>query len=107
MREIRNRQNALIRLAVKAFNEESEPIDGMVVDNHEVTLGHASCAVSPIGICIYSDRTISLPGQREMEERGHDAHTNIRTTRTDCCLFCGVPVVEDKTEFDGKQMIPA
>lgn len=81
MDEIRKRQNSLTRIVVEAFNKESAPINGITVESREVVLGNAQCEKSPIGVCAYSDRVVSLPGQRG--ETPCAKHT-------DACLFCGV-----------------
>jgi hypothetical protein len=78
--QIRNREGRLRRIAADAFNEESEPIDGMTVEVREISLGHKPCERCPIGICVYSDRVISLPGQREPAGPA---------TGDGACLFCG------------------
>ncbi len=65
----------------EAFSRDSYPIDGVTLEPREISLiGYDTpCDVSPIGVCAYSDRVMSIPGQRGRRE----------ATRTDACLFCG------------------
>ena len=79
--QIRHREGRLRRMVVDTYNEASEPLDGMTTETREIVIGSNPCTLSPIGICAYSDRVISLPGQRD--------RTNDEASRTDACLFCG------------------
>ena len=79
--QIRHREGRLRRIAADAFNDESEPLTGMVVPVGNIVLGVHACEASPIGICAY-DRLVRvepLPGQRTPPSSG----------RIDGCLFCG------------------
>lgn len=96
--QIRHREGRLRRIAADAFNEESEPIDGMIAEVREIVLSLTPCETSPIGVCVCSSRVMSIPGQREAEawREKHD-HTTAEditdkwrpATHTDACLFCG------------------
>ena len=96
VKDIRNRQKQLLQIVVKAFNERSEPINGVTVEGREVVLGFTKCDESPIGVCAYSERSMSIPGQLEMQawREKHGRQPGITessaATRTDACLFCGV-----------------
>jgi len=95
--QIRHREGRLRRIAADAFNVESEPIDGVTAEVREIILGSKPCEVSPIGICVYAQRVMSIPGQREShtwrEKHGHATYEDIMkwspATCTDACLFCG------------------
>jgi len=97
--QIRHREGRLRRIAADAFNEESEPIDGVTAEVREMVLGSKLCKMSPIGICVYSrlGHVMSIPGQRESaawrEKHGHAYFEDIQkwgpATGTDACLFCG------------------
>ncbi len=94
--QIRNREGRLRRIAADAFNEQSEPIEGMTTEVREIVLGCKLCETSPIGICVYSNRVMSIPGQRE-DAAWREKHGNGYpmsggpATRTNACLFCGKP----------------
>ena len=115
MGTIRKHQTALVKIVVKAFNEQSEPIDGITVESREVVIGYASCDKSPIGVCVYSDRAMSIPGQLEAhawrEKHGHATAEDIMhkwgpATGTDACLFCGVPQDKNAKFADNRQLQP-
>ena len=98
MGQIRHREGKLRRIAADAFNEESEPIDGVTADVGEIVLGVKVCEVSAIGVCVYAEQVMSIPGQRESsawrDKHGHaTAEVIMKTwgpaTHTDACLFCG------------------
>ena len=97
MGQIKNREGRLRRIAADAFSTESEPINGITAEVREIVLGLEACPASPIGICVYSNRAMSLPGQREVaawhKEHGHTTADAMKkwgpATHTDACLFCG------------------
>jgi hypothetical protein len=97
--EIRKRRNRLAKMVVEAFNKESAPIDGMMLEGRDVVISFEKCDRSPIGVCVYSDMVVTLPGQRKNAEwraarKGtpdeHRYPTDVEEARTDACLFCGV-----------------
>ncbi len=107
MRQASRHKGQLAQIAVEAFNEASEPIDGVTIDRRDiVTIGFATCSESPIGVCVYGREVIPIPGQVAFEEMrkangGKDwdgtywDDTNYPdSARTDACLYCG-RVVED------------
>ena len=108
MGQIRNREGRLRRIAADAYNEASEPLDGMTADTREIDLGSKPCALSPIGICVYSrlGRLISIPGQLG-KGAAWDEACRLATTRkgsekwtpacTNACLFCGKQNPKDVT----------
>lgn len=110
LREIRKRQSKLVRVAVDAFNEASEPLDGMVVAARNVTIGFRPCVESPIGVCVYSERVVPIPGQKALDaqrEQGKSVLENYPDcARTDACLFCGTVLADDFDGSDGRQLIP-
>ena len=106
--QIRHREGRLRRIAADAFSEESEPIDGVTAEVREIVLGSKPCAMSAIGICVYSrlGHVMSIPGQRESaawrEKHGHAYFEDIQkwgpATGTDACLFCGKPENSARTK---------
>lgn len=63
--QIKHREGRLRRIAVDAFNAQS---DDAPATTRNLVLGVVPCAQSPIGICVY-DQELAEP--------------------TDACLFCG------------------
>jgi hypothetical protein len=104
MGTIRKHQTALISVAVKTYNDVSADLDGMIADNRWTVIGFAPCNASPIGVCVYNERVMSLPSQR----RGHHVHAGSLVCHSDCgtdaCLFCGVPM-DDGAKQDGRQLL--
>lgn len=102
-REIRKQEHRLAdisEVAIQAFNEISEPFDGVVVD--QIHLGSRLCDECPLGICVYSDErepSMSIPGQRRWhtwmdEHRGTPEEyscPHYPEMGTNACLFCGIP----------------
>jgi hypothetical protein len=83
--QIRHREGRLRRIAADVFDEESAPLSGMTAELRKLDLSYRPCETSPIGMCVYSDDVISIPGQRE------DTASESPATCTDACLFCGEP----------------
>jgi len=90
-------QIELAQIAADAYSEKSEPIDGMTVMPHEIEIGFDHpCKESPIGVCVYSERVVTIPGQLEFERRrkatgkSFDGTDYPENAKTDACLFCGV-----------------
>ncbi len=94
---VKSRKKRLEAIVIEVFNELSAPIDGIVLDPGEVVVGYNACAETPIGVCCYSDRVVTLPGQRAHEKwRAEHADTpqehrypKLPEASTDACLFCG------------------
>ncbi len=111
MGKIHEHQRRLEAIAVEAFNELSEPIDGMTLEEGDMVIGYRPCAESPIHVCCYSNEVVSLPGQRAHERwrtehagtREEHLYPDIPTAHTDACLFCGTRQEEDHGE-DPKQL---
>ena len=91
-------------VAIRVFNEMSEPIDGVTIDR--VALGSRSCVETenPLGICVFcedDEEAMSIPGQiklrawrkehRGMADEYHCPSPDDREMMTDACLFCGLP----------------
>ena len=101
MAQIRHREGRLRRIAADAFNDASDPIDGMTAEVREITLGSKPCELSAIGVCVYSrlGRVISIPGQLRKGAAWDDACRLATSAKgvsekwtpacTDACLFCG------------------
>ncbi len=93
MARIGKRQKRLEAVVIEEFNKVSEPIDGIVLDPGEVTIGYRPCTESPIGVCCYSDAAMTIPGQRMYAkwraEQGHNYFPSSPGADTDACLFCG------------------
>ena len=93
MGQIRSKKGRLRRIVTDAFNEESEPLNGITVEVREIDLGCKSCGLSPIGICVYSNRDngMSLPEQRD-EAAWHAKYaSSVKWPHITACLFCGEP----------------
>ncbi len=112
-RKIGTHLGALARAVEKPFDEESAELDGMLFDPKWAVIGYESCAESPIGVCIYNERVISLPGQRlhagERLPKPNDPpnfspYACHAECRTDACLFCGKLMVEN-AEWDRRQLL--
>jgi hypothetical protein len=96
---IKKRQRKLVKLVVKAFNDESESLSGTGVDSRDVVIGFRPCDKSPVGVCAYSDNVVSLPGQREFAawRKDHPGESHPGTP-TDVCLFCATPMTDENDE---------
>jgi hypothetical protein len=111
-------------VVVEGFNELSEPLDGITVESLEIVIGYRPCLESPIGVCVYSDRAMSIPGQLEAHAWGvkhaeeqldqvlrftataEDVmHNWSSATGTDACLFCGTPM-DPHADQEGRQLLP-
>lgn len=110
MADVRKHQAALNEIATRSYNEESSGLAGIVADPVFTVLGYSSCEASPIGICVYNERAISLPSQR-MEPhtpRGPNAlHPQVchPACAAEACLFCGVSPAGGSFENDGRQLV--
>jgi len=93
------RLTEISEVAVRAFNEISEPLSGVVTES--VDLGSSPCLECPLGICVYCGDgygAMSLPGQR-LKREWRDEHRGTPdqylpghpAMGTHACLFCGVP----------------
>lgn len=102
MGQIRHREGRLRRIAADAFNEASEPLDGMTAETREIVLGARPCELSAIGICVYSrpGYVISIPGQLRKGAAWDEAcrlappppkgvSEKWTPECTEACLFCG------------------
>jgi hypothetical protein len=115
MREIRKHQTALIGIAVRAYDEASAELDGLVAEPRRTIIGYATCADSPIGVCVYNDEVMGLPGQRETiawyAEHGQATDKVVTdawsaATHTNACLFCG-KTYDWNGMREGRQMLPS
>jgi len=103
---IRKHQTALLSVAVKAYNEAAADLDGMIADNRWTIIGYAPCEPSPIGVCVYNERVMSLPSQRMGPHHPSGPSVCHPECSTDACLFCGKNM-DNGAEQDGRQLLPA